>query len=177
MAREKGTGKRGDRHTVGVGCCSRPRTAPPASSRSGVMLSQRLRIQIPVLPQARGEWETGSFVAHFIFGYGIRWLCSFVREEKYLILKRVDPMQARTRRSPDASGGSHRFDRAAVLGGCRFCTLRDRVTLSTSLNLSVARACRPPATLGPQNRSFLSFFHLKSYNRIASILFTGRFLP
>lgn len=157
-------GKAGTVTREGPGCCPRPGTPPSALSRAGGTLRQRLRTQIPVLPQARtGPCRIGYFCLRN------QMVVFFCQGRKIPDTEACGPVHVRTRRAPGAPGGA-----TALAGrGAASCAT---VRLSTSLNLSVPRA-PPPATLGPQNRSFLSSFHLKSYNRIPSIFLLGSFFP
>lgn len=152
-------GKAGTVTREGPGCCPRPGTPPSALSRAGGTLRQRLRTQIPVLPQARtGPCRIGYFCLRN------QMVVFFCQGRKIPDTEACGPVHVRTRRAPGAPGGATAL---AGRGSAPCATVR----LSTSLNLSVPRAPPPPASLGPQNRSFLSSFHLKSYNRIPSIFF------
>lgn len=162
---EKGTGQSGERHAGGAGVLPAPRNSAfcLVSGRRDVT-SAPSDPEIPVLPQARtGPCRIGYFCLRN------QMVVFFCQGRKIPDTEACGPVHVRTRRAPGAPGGATAL---AGRGSAPCATVR----LSTSLNLSVPRA-PPPATLGPQNRSFLSSFHLKSYNRIPSIFFTGLFLP
>lgn len=125
-------GKAGTVTREGPGCCPRPGTPLSALSRAGGTLRQRLRTQVPVLPQARtGPRRIGYFCLRN------QMVVFFCQGRKRPDTEACGPVHVRTRRAPGAPGGATAL---AGRGSAPCATVR----LSTSLNLSVPPAPPPP---------------------------------
>lgn len=126
-------GKAGTVTREGPGCCPRPGTPPSALSRAGGTLRQRLRTQVPVLPQARtGPCRIGYFCLRNQI------VVFFCQGRKIPDTEACGPVHVRTRRAPGAPGGATAL---AGRGSAPCATVR----LSTSLNLSVPPPPPSPA--------------------------------
>lgn len=127
-------GKAGSVTREGPGCCPRPRTPPSALSRAGGTLRQRLRTQIPVLPQARTGPSGPCRIGYFCLRN--QTVVFFCQGRKRPDTEACGPVHVRTRRAPGAPGGATAL---AGRGSAPCATVR----LSTSLNLSVPPAPPP----------------------------------